>query len=440
MAGLPRTKPLIILITGANRGIGFCIAQALTQKNAKDTVIVTARVQDSASQAIQKLKEAGAQSHLDSTALDITSDQSIQALVSMIHERYGRLDVLINNAGIAMVPNPDLSDFRQVNNSILDTNITSVGFATTLLLPLLLKSQNPKVINISSGRASITRLTSGDLPATVSVPYSVSKVALNVMTLEMAKAEPKVTFYLANPGHCKTAFNGYKGKKDPLLGAEVAANLVHGDYKSGFWHNDGGEMEMMPCWASTTSDIFLFQLLKPILRATESSDSPSRVVSVSSAGHKAAGIFFDDLDLSKQGYNPMLAYAQSKTAKIYLANPFDRRYGQSGLRAVSVHPGTIFTTQIGRPMSAEELEQLAPMAPFARSAEQGAATTIFAALSSHSVKEGGIYLADAGVSAAAAEDEPFAGPGYAPHAYDEESEEKLWKLSLAAVGLEGNRD
>ncbi|KAH0359253.1 NAD(P)-binding protein, partial [Aureobasidium melanogenum] len=236
----------IILITGANRGIGYCIAQVLAQKNVQDTVIVTARGQYSALQAIQKLKESGAQTHLDSSALDVTSDESIHALISVIQERYGRLDVLINNAGIAAVPSPDLSDYRQVYNSILDTNVTSVGLMTTLLLPLLLKSPNPKVINISSGRASITRLTSGDLPATVSVPYSVSKVALNVMTLEMAKAEPRATFYLANPGHCKTAFNEYKGKKDPLVGAEVVANLVYGDFKSGFWHNDGGEMEMMP--------------------------------------------------------------------------------------------------------------------------------------------------------------------------------------------------
>jgi len=111
---------------------------------------------------------------------------------------------------------------------------------------LLHQSENAKVINISSGRASVERLTSGDLPPTVSVPYSVSKVALNIMTLEMAKTESNITFYLANPGHCSTAFNGYKGKKDPLLGAEVAANLAFGDYKSGFWHNDEGSMQMMP--------------------------------------------------------------------------------------------------------------------------------------------------------------------------------------------------
>jgi hypothetical protein len=116
------------------------------------------------------------------------------------------------------------------------------------------------------------------------------------------------------------------------------------------------------------------------------------------AAHKAAGIFFDDLDLSKQGYDPMVAYAQSKTANIYMANSIDRKYGAAGLRAVSVHPGMIFTTQLGRHMSPEELAGFAPMAAFARSAEQGAATTVWAALSPHFDTQGGVYLADAGVS------------------------------------------
>ena len=75
------------------------------------------------------------------------------------------------------------------------------------------------------------------------------------------------------------------------------------------------------------------------------------------------------------------------------------------------------------------------MAPFARPLAQGAATTVWAALEPHFNKQGGVYLADAGVSSAATADEHFAGPGYAPHAFNEEAEEKLWKLSFGAVGL-----
>ncbi|KAF2715931.1 NAD(P)-binding protein [Polychaeton citri CBS 116435] len=179
----------------------------------------------------------------------------------------------------------------------------------------------------------------------------------------------------------------------------------------------------------------LFHLIKSTLLASGTQESPSRVITLSSAGHKAGGVFFDDLDLSKQGYNPMVAYAQSKTATIHLANSIDRHYSASGIRAVSVHPGMIFETQLGRHMSQEELAGFAPMAPFARPLAQGAATTVWAALEPHFNKQGGVYLADAGVSSAATADEHFAGPGYAPHAFDEAAEEKLWKLSFGAVGL-----
>ena len=82
------------------------------------------------------------------------------------------------------------------------------------------------------------------------------------------------------------------------------------------------------------------------------------------------------------------------------------------------------------------MEAFAPMAHLARSPEQGAATSVWAALSPHFDSRGGLYLADAGVSSPAGEDENFGGPGYAPHAYDEDAEEKLWKLSYKAVGLQ----
>ncbi|THV67016.1 NAD(P)-binding protein [Aureobasidium pullulans] len=183
-----------------------------------------------------------------------------------------------------------------------------------------------------------------------------------------------------------------------------------------------------------------FQLLKPVLLASGTSECPSRVITLSSAGHKANGIFLEDLDMSKQGYQPMIAYAQSKTANIYMANSIERHYGARSLRGLSVHPGLIFTTQLGRHMSAGEMEAFAPMAHLARSPEQGAATSVWAALSPHFDSRGGLYLADAGVSSPADEDENFGGPGYAPHAYDEDAEEKLWKLSYKAVGLQDDEE
>jgi NAD(P)-dependent dehydrogenase (short-subunit alcohol dehydrogenase family) len=104
------------------------------------------------------------------------------------------------------------------------------------------------VINISSARASIHNITTGNLPPTACAPYSVSKVALNALTLELGKSHPDVKFYAANPGHCKTAFNGFKGKKDPVEGAGVVVELAlaaKGRYAPGFWECEGSEMREM---------------------------------------------------------------------------------------------------------------------------------------------------------------------------------------------------
>jgi NAD(P)-dependent dehydrogenase (short-subunit alcohol dehydrogenase family) len=157
--------------------------------------------------------------------------------------------VLINNAAIASNPSlPDHTDFRNTYNAILNTNTTSVALLTALSMPLLSQSPSPRVINISSARASIHNITTGNLPPTACVPYSVSKVALNALTLEMGKMYPGVKFYAANPGHCKTAFNGFKGKKDPIEGARVVVELAlaeKGRYASGFWQFEDGEMSEM---------------------------------------------------------------------------------------------------------------------------------------------------------------------------------------------------
>jgi NAD(P)-dependent dehydrogenase (short-subunit alcohol dehydrogenase family) len=82
----------IIFITGANRGIGFCIAQVLSRQKPDNAILVTARTQSSASDAVQKLMASGAQTTLEPMVLDVTSDQSMHARVAVIKERYGRLD------------------------------------------------------------------------------------------------------------------------------------------------------------------------------------------------------------------------------------------------------------------------------------------------------------------------------------------------------------
>ena len=111
------------------------------------------------------------------------------------------------------------------------------------MLPLLQKSSDPKIINISSGRASLARNGAGLLPPTASVSYSVSKAALNALTIQMAMAYPNIGVQAANPGHCRTAFNGFRGTKDPRDGAKVVLELVKAE--KGKWKN-GGFWELEP--------------------------------------------------------------------------------------------------------------------------------------------------------------------------------------------------
>ena len=183
----------------------------------------------------------------------------------------------------------------------------------------------------------------------------------------------------------------------------------------------------------------LFELLKPVLLSSASSERKSRVINLSSSGHLISPVRFDDMEFSKEGsYNPYVAYGQSKTANIYMANYIDRVYGHNGIRALSVHPGVILSTELMRHQKVEDLQSIGDPEYFKKiecNAEQGAATTVWAALSPYFETHGGMYLAEVGVAPALAEDEGIGRCGYATYAYDEEAENRLWELSLKAVGL-----
>ena len=91
---------------------------------------------------------------------------------------------------------------------------------------------------MSSAQGSLQRSSTGGLPPTQVVAYCVSKTALNMLTVEFAKKDRAVRFYTACPGHCRTAFNGFRGAKDPLEGARIVAELALaevGRYEDGFW-------------------------------------------------------------------------------------------------------------------------------------------------------------------------------------------------------------
>jgi NAD(P)-dependent dehydrogenase (short-subunit alcohol dehydrogenase family) len=180
----------------------------------------------------------------------------------------------------------------------------------------------------------------------------------------------------------------------------------------------------------------LFQLLKPTLLASSTPDFASRVVNVSSIGHRQSPIQFDDLTLSKT-YSPFVGYGQSKTANIYMANEIERRYSSQGLHAWSLHPGGIDTgLQVHVDFSA--LKQMPEIQRIMKSTEQGAATTVLAAVDKELEGKGGKFLDDTAVSPPVVPelDSDLASPGHASWTYDEEAARKLWSVSCEIVGVE----
>ncbi|ORY12373.1 hypothetical protein BCR34DRAFT_563994 [Clohesyomyces aquaticus] len=196
---------------------------------------------------------------------------------------------------------------------------------------------------------------------------------------------------------------------------------------------DGHELQF---GTNHLAHFLLFQLLKPTLLSSATPDFGSRVVNVSSTGHRWGTIEFDNLKLEGI-YDSSRAYGQSKLANIYMANEIERRYGSKNLHAFSLHPGGIWTgLQIHVPEEAKAQWMSIPeVNNHMKSPEQGAATTVWAALDKELEGKGGLYLEDCHVS------EPVKGeytpidPGYEKYAYDEEKEGRLWKVSCELVGV-----
>lgn len=181
----------------------------------------------------------------------------------------------------------------------------------------------------------------------------------------------------------------------------------------------------------------LTTLLLPTLMSSSTPEFNSRVVAVTSAGHRYSTVPLDDPNFTKpNSYDPLKSYAQSKLANIWLANYIDRVYGPKGVRANSVHPGGIWTgLQAFTPADTIEKWKADPtIEKKMMTSEQGAATTVWAAAAKAWEGKGGKYLSNCEVAAPSEDLLAALDPGYAAHAYDPEGEDRLWELSAKLVG------
>ncbi|KAH6646639.1 hypothetical protein BKA67DRAFT_580127 [Truncatella angustata] len=189
------------------------------------------------------------------------------------------------------------------------------------------------------------------------------------------------------------------------------------------------------------SQFLLFQLLKPALLDAITPMFNSRVVNLTSMGHRGGEIRFEDINFEEPGsYDPWVAYGQSKTASIYMANEIEKRYGSRGLHAISVHPDSI-ATNLGQYLDPEVIEVMKKDTSSLRymsDIPQGAATSVFAAISKEWEGRGGRYLAECreqGPMKAGTSPLSMVDLGYAPWAYDDVKASKLWQVSCELVGV-----
>lgn len=216
----------IALVTGANKGIGYEIAAGLGALGW--SVGVGARDEARREAAVQKLRAGGADAF--GVPLDVTDDASVAAAARLVEERVGRLDVLVNNAGVTggMPQTPTTVDLSAVRTAV-ETNVVGVIRVTNALLPLLRRSASPRIVNMSSSVGSLTRQTApGAETGPISAAYAPSKTFLNALTVQYARElrDTNILINAACPGYCATDLNGFRGVRTPEQGAAIAIRLA----------------------------------------------------------------------------------------------------------------------------------------------------------------------------------------------------------------------
>ena len=208
------------LITGANKGLGRETARRLLADGhevwlaARDPSLGRAAADELAARFVQ---------------LDVTDEDSVTAAAALVAAATGgRLDVLINNAGIAGARKPAGEVTADDVRAVFETNVFGVVRVTRAFLPLLERSDSPVIVNVSSGMGSIAVTTNPQRfeSTLIGIAYPASKTAVNMLTTQYAKAFPQIRINAVDPGYTATDLNGHNGTQNVQEGTNAIVAMA----------------------------------------------------------------------------------------------------------------------------------------------------------------------------------------------------------------------
>jgi NAD(P)-dependent dehydrogenase (short-subunit alcohol dehydrogenase family) len=244
------TDRKVALVTGANKSIGFEVVRALARLGM--TVYLGSRDQAAGTAAAQALAAEG---DVRPVRLDVTDRATMEAAVRQIDASHGKLDVLVNNAGVSGIGSDPLTADLDAVKSLFETNVWGPVALVQLATPLLRAAGSARVVNVSSGAGSFDFILGrGKYAAMESLwggrsvkpfAYCTSKTTLNAATIILADAlkADGVKVNAANPGLVKSALSRFAGERGPEEGAKVIVHLatLPDDGPTGGFFEDGGE-------------------------------------------------------------------------------------------------------------------------------------------------------------------------------------------------------
>ncbi len=217
------------LVTGGNRGLGLATARLLGKAGA--TVVLAARDDVRSKQAVLELRAEGIWA--SAVALDVEDPESVQEAAARVTREFGRLDILVNNAGIlpeATSPEQDQPLDLELFRRTFQTNVLGAVAVTQAFLPLLMRSDSGRIVNVSSTMGSLNDQLDPASPyfGLVVPAYQASKAALNAVTIALSKklADAPLKVNSVCPGWVQTDLGGPENRAAAPTPADVAAVVV----------------------------------------------------------------------------------------------------------------------------------------------------------------------------------------------------------------------